>query len=95
MTPEPSALEAVGLSKAYGDRHALCGLDMTVAAGEFVVLLGPNGAGKTTLFQLLTGLFAVDAGRVVNRGRRPARRSRPRAGGHGHRLPAAGHWTST
>ncbi|WP_435100318.1 ATP-binding cassette domain-containing protein [Arhodomonas sp. AD133] len=65
MTPEPSALEAVGLSKAYGDRQVLCGLDMTVAAGEVVVLLGPNGAGKTTLFQLLTGLFAADAGLVV------------------------------
>jgi ABC-2 type transport system ATP-binding protein len=32
--------------------------------GEFIALLGPNGAGKTTLFQLLSGLFAADSGRI-------------------------------
>ena len=35
------------------------------AAGEFVALLGPNGAGKTTLFQLLSGLFVPDGGRIA------------------------------
>ena len=33
-------------------------------AGEFIALLGPNGAGKTTLFQLLSGLFVADSGRI-------------------------------
>ena len=33
-------------------------------AGEFVALLGPNGAGKSTLFQLLSGLFVPDSGRI-------------------------------
>ena len=40
------------------------GVSLTVVAGEFIALLGPNGAGKTTLFQLLSGLFVPDSGRI-------------------------------
>jgi ABC-2 type transport system ATP-binding protein len=40
-------------------------VDLRLERGEFVVLLGPNGAGKTTLFQVLTGLFLPDGGRVA------------------------------
>lgn len=50
--------------KAYGAREALRGVSLEVARGEFVALLGPNGAGKSTLFQLLTGLFNADSGRI-------------------------------
>jgi ABC-2 type transport system ATP-binding protein len=50
--------------KNYGPLRALDGVSFSVAPGEFVALLGPNGAGKTTLFQLLSGLFAPDAGRI-------------------------------
>lgn len=57
-------LEVRGLGKRYGARVALDGLSFRLAAGQFVALLGPNGAGKTTLFQVLTGLFAADAGEV-------------------------------
>jgi ABC-2 type transport system ATP-binding protein len=53
-----------GAGKRYGRVQALDGVDLQVAAGEFVALLGPNGAGKTTLFQLLTGLFVADSGTV-------------------------------
>ena len=40
-------------------------MTLAVGPGEFVALLGPNGAGKTTLFQILTGLFVADRGRIV------------------------------
>ena len=57
-------LNATGIDKSYGTRKALNGVDITIESGEFVALLGPNGAGKTTLFQLLTGLFVPDAGKI-------------------------------
>ena len=53
-----------GLTQRYGERVALDGLSLRLAPGGFVALLGPNGAGKSTLFQVLTGLFAADAGEV-------------------------------
>ena len=57
-------LNATGIDKSYGTRKALNAVDITIKSGEFVALLGPNGAGKTTLFQLLTGLFVPDAGKI-------------------------------
>jgi ABC-2 type transport system ATP-binding protein len=63
--PSPAPmLRTTGLVKRYGSRVALQGLSLSLAAGSFVALLGPNGAGKSTLFQVLTGLFAADAGEV-------------------------------
>jgi ABC-2 type transport system ATP-binding protein len=47
----------------------LDGLSLSVGAGQIVGLLGPNGAGKSTTFQLLAGLLAPDAGRVLLEGR--------------------------
>jgi ABC-2 type transport system ATP-binding protein len=52
------------LVKRYGERVALDGLSVELREGTYVALLGPNGAGKSTLFQVLTGLFAADAGEV-------------------------------
>ncbi len=51
--------------KRYGDRWALRDLSFELKAGQFCALLGPNGAGKSTLFQLLTGLFVPDQGRIT------------------------------
>lgn len=61
-------LQLQQLSKRYGARAALDGLSLTLQAGCFAALLGPNGAGKSTLFQVLTGLFAADAGEVLVNG---------------------------
>jgi len=50
--------------KTYGPIRALSGVSLDAHAGEFIALLGPNGAGKSTLFQLLSGLFTADSGRI-------------------------------
>jgi ABC-2 type transport system ATP-binding protein len=57
-------LEVRHLTKRYGERVALDDLSLSLDEGTYVALLGPNGAGKSTLFQVLTGLFAADAGEV-------------------------------
>ena len=56
------ALEVVGLSKSFGRRRALQGVNLRVAKGEFLTLVGPNGAGKTTLIQVLATLSRPTAG---------------------------------
>jgi len=48
-------LRATGLTKSFGDVHALKGSDLEVNAGQVVALLGRNGAGKTTLLSILSG----------------------------------------
>src|ERR1700751_494755 len=50
--------------KTYGPTRAIDGVSLDAHAGEFIALLGPNGAGKSTLFQLLSGLFTADSGRI-------------------------------
>jgi ABC-2 type transport system ATP-binding protein len=50
--------------KTYGPVRAVDGVGFSAHPGEFIALLGPNGAGKSTLFQLLSGLFVPDSGRI-------------------------------
>lgn len=57
-------LEAKGLSKHYGKRHVVKGLNLSVHTGEIVGLLGPNGAGKTTTFYMMVGLIKPDGGNI-------------------------------
>ncbi len=56
------AIEAVGLTKSFGDVHALQGIDLYVAPGTVLGVMGPNGAGKTTAVRILTTLLRPDAG---------------------------------
>src|SRR5262245_13043987 len=55
-------IEARGLTKHYGDVHALDGLDLTADAGQVLAILGPNGAGKTTFIRAIATLTPYDSG---------------------------------
>ena len=55
-------IEVTDLSKRYGDRQVLNGVNLTVAAGETVALIGPSGGGKSTLLRCLNGLNSFDGG---------------------------------
>ena len=58
-------LELHDLDVRYGRVHAVRGVSMRVGQGEAIAVLGANGAGKTTVFNLITGVFPVDAGRIL------------------------------
>ncbi|MEX2560841.1 MAG: ATP-binding cassette domain-containing protein [Pirellulales bacterium] len=58
----PAMIEAVGLSKYYGDFAAIDDVTFKVHQGEVVAFLGPNGAGKSTTMKLLTGYLSPTAG---------------------------------
>ncbi|HEX9859569.1 MAG TPA: ABC transporter ATP-binding protein [Nitrospirota bacterium] len=63
-----AVLETKGLSKRYGDRWAVKGLDLVVPRGEVFGFLGPNGAGKTTTIRMMLGLIAPTSGSVLING---------------------------
>src|SRR5213596_4294703 len=60
-----ATLRTEALTKSYGGRTVVRGVNLDVASGEVVGLLGPNGAGKTTTFYMTVGLTSPDAGRVI------------------------------
>jgi len=62
-------VEVFGLTRRFGDRAVLSGLDVTIGAGEFVALLGRSGSGKSTLLRVLAGLDPAAGGEVTVRGR--------------------------
>jgi multiple sugar transport system ATP-binding protein len=62
-------LELTRIEKHYGSFHAVKGVDLKVAAGEFVVLVGPSGCGKSTLLRMIAGLEEVSSGSVVLKNR--------------------------
>jgi ABC-2 type transport system ATP-binding protein len=65
-----------GLSKRYGEREVLIGLDMEVRPGEVFGYLGPNGAGKSTTIRLLLDLIRPTSGSVCLLGMDPRRQGR-------------------
>lgn len=58
-------IEAVGLSKYYGDFAAIDDVSFKVNQGEVAAFLGPNGAGKSTTMKLLTGYLSPSAGKAL------------------------------
>ncbi|MBI2370109.1 MAG: ABC transporter ATP-binding protein [Deltaproteobacteria bacterium] len=61
-------LEVTDVSKRFGGVQALNGVTLGIEAGEIFGLIGPNGAGKTTLFNVISGVYYPDGGRVVLQG---------------------------
>lgn len=61
-------LQVTGLTKNFGGVVALDRLDLSVCTGEVLGLIGPNGSGKTTFFNVATGIYRADGGRIAFRG---------------------------
>lgn len=64
----PAVLETRGLTKVFGGLTAVGCFDLEVRQGEILSLIGPNGAGKTTVFNVVTGIYRPEEGRVLFRG---------------------------
>lgn len=64
--------EFKNLSKNYGKKEALKGIDLNIPRGKIVGLLGPNGSGKSTMIKLLNGLLHPDSGEVLIEGMKPS-----------------------
>src|SRR5438552_10688698 len=59
---DPLAIDVHGMTKRFGARTAVNGIDLQVRTGEVCGFLGPNGSGKTTFIRMLCGLLRADAG---------------------------------
>ena len=66
-----AALTCRGVHVTFGETEALRGVDLHLAAGEWLGLIGPNGAGKSTLLRAVAGLVAHDGNVALDCGRRP------------------------
>ena len=63
-TPSALPISITGLTKKYGQLHALDSVDLEIRSGEFLTLLGPSGSGKTTLLMAIAGFNRPDAGSI-------------------------------
>lgn len=66
MTP---AIEVIGVTRRYGAKLAVNGVDLSLMPGRITCLLGPSGCGKSTLLRLIAGLERLDAGQILAQGR--------------------------
>lgn len=64
-----------GVTKQYGQKYALNGLELSIPQGCTVGVLGPNGSGKSSLFRMLTGLTRADRGKIEVLGKAPGWRT--------------------
>jgi putative spermidine/putrescine transport system ATP-binding protein len=58
------AVRLAGVRRTYGDVHAVAGVDLEIAQGEFFTMLGPSGSGKTTTLRLIAGFEQPDEGTI-------------------------------
>ena len=65
-------LDIRDLGMRFGETEVIDGLDLTMAAGEFVAVLGPSGCGKTTLLRLAAGALPASKGTIGNQFKRSA-----------------------
>lgn len=71
MTEKDLVLECRNLTKKYGNKTALNGIDLQIEKGKIIGLLGPNGSGKTTLIKLANGLLTPTSGEILIGGNLP------------------------
>jgi branched-chain amino acid transport system ATP-binding protein len=83
MSEGNALLAANGINKRFGGVQALADVTFTINRREIYGLIGPNGAGKTSLFNVLTGIYAPDAGEFTFAGH-------PLAGLHPHQVAERG-----
>jgi len=67
-SPTEIVLKTTGLTKNFGGLAAVSALDLQVDRGQISSLIGPNGAGKTTVFNVVTGIYRPEEGRVLFEG---------------------------
>ena len=63
-----AALQLSGVSKSFGGLKVIDDVSFDVRRGSRTALIGPNGAGKSTIFNLVSGVYPIDAGRIVAQG---------------------------
>ena len=68
---DDALIRLTGLTKSFGAKRALSGIDLEVGRGKIVGLLGPNGSGKTTLIKILNGLLRPTSGVALIDGHAP------------------------
>jgi ABC-type branched-subunit amino acid transport system ATPase component len=83
LASRPAVLEVRGLTKHFGGIAAVQDVTFDLREGEILGLIGPNGAGKTTIVDLISGLLALDSGRIQLRGTDVTRWGPDRRAAHG------------
>ncbi len=63
-------IELKGISKNFGQKAILDGVDLTIYQGEALVIIGPSGTGKSTILRIIAGLLAPDSGEIYVKGER-------------------------
>ena len=69
MTNEKPIIQAVGVSKSFGEKVALDNVSLSIPEGGIFGLLGPNGAGKTTLIRIINKILIPNSGQILFNGR--------------------------
>jgi phospholipid/cholesterol/gamma-HCH transport system ATP-binding protein len=73
MTPEPPRIALDGVTKSFGSKRVLRGVNLSVARGESLVIIGGSGTGKSVTLKCILGLVTPDAGRILIDGADAAR----------------------